>query len=78
VDNQSAGRSGLSRLTPQEWAVAQLVRQALTNRQIGRQLFLSHHTVNFHLRNVFHKLGLASRVELAGLLATMDESRLVS
>jgi DNA-binding CsgD family transcriptional regulator len=48
--------------------VALLAGQALTNGQIARRLNISPHTVNFHLRHIFRKLGIHSRVSLAGLL----------
>ncbi|MGK5114972.1 MULTISPECIES: AAA family ATPase [unclassified Geodermatophilus] len=52
-------------LTPQEVHVARLVRQGLANRDVAAQLYVSPRTVDFHLRNVFAKLGLSSRTELA-------------
>jgi DNA-binding CsgD family transcriptional regulator len=54
-----------SRLTPQEYEVARTVATGLTNRQAAGQLFLSAKTVEFHLGNVFRKLGLRTRTELA-------------
>jgi DNA-binding CsgD family transcriptional regulator len=56
-----------TQLTAQERQVATLVRQGLSNRDAAAQLFLSPRTVDFHLRNVFTKLGLSSRAELAAL-----------
>ncbi|MFF4158012.1 LuxR C-terminal-related transcriptional regulator [Streptomyces sp. NPDC001678] len=52
------------RLSDQEAVIAGLVHEGLTNRQIARRLGLSPHTVNYHLRKVFRKLGVASRVDL--------------
>jgi|SRR4051794_1581585 len=62
-------RSGWDSLTDQELAVARLVELALTNGQIARRLFLSPHTVNYHLRWIFRKLGIRSRVQLASIVA---------
>ena len=54
-------------LTAQERQVAGLVRQGLNNRDVAARLFVSPRTVDFHLRNVFSKLGVASRAELTAL-----------
>lgn len=51
-------------LTPQEVQVATLIRQGMTNREAAAQLFLSPRTIDFHLRNVFAKLGISNRAEL--------------
>ncbi len=52
-------------LTNTEFAVAELVSQGYTNNEVGRQLFISRHTVAFHLKKVYQKMSIASRVELA-------------
>ena len=52
-------------LTPAERRVAELVGQGLSNREVASALFLSAKTVEFHLRNIFRKLGVRSRTELA-------------
>ncbi|SNT12373.1 regulatory protein, luxR family [Streptosporangium subroseum] len=57
--------SGWASLTGTEHAVCDLVAQGLTNRQTAEQMFISEHTVAFHLRQVFRKLNIRSRVELA-------------
>ncbi|WP_210481134.1 helix-turn-helix transcriptional regulator [Naasia sp. SYSU D00948] len=54
-------------LTPQELQVARLVQQGLANRDVAARLFISPRTVDFHLRNVFAKLGIGSRGALIGI-----------
>lgn len=53
------------RLTPTELQVASLVARGLPTRDVAAQLFVSPRTVDFHLRNIFAKLGVTSRAELA-------------
>jgi DNA-binding CsgD family transcriptional regulator len=60
---------GWGSLTDTERRIADLVAEGLSNRQVAARMFLSTHTVAFHLRHVFWKLGVTSRVQLARLAA---------
>ena len=59
-------------LTPQEMQIAQMAASGLSNREIADRLFLSHRTVGAHLYRAFPKLGIVSRSELAGALASIE------
>ncbi|MBQ0853918.1 LuxR C-terminal-related transcriptional regulator [Streptomyces sp. NPDC057621] len=56
-------------LTESQRLVAEYVAGGLTNRQTAALLSVSHHTVDYHLRHVFQKFQIHSRVELARLVA---------
>jgi DNA-binding CsgD family transcriptional regulator len=66
--------TGWAAMTDSELTVARLVAQGLTNREVAEQLFVSPHTVSSHLRRVFAKLDINSRVELTRLAS--DNPRL--
>ncbi|MYR44142.1 helix-turn-helix transcriptional regulator [Streptomyces sp. SID5910] len=67
-----------SQLNPVCWAglsdmerrIAYLVSVGMTNRLIAKEVHLSAHTVNYHLRKIYRKLGINTRVELASGAAT--------
>ena len=60
--------SGLTSLTPQQLEIAHLAAQGLTNKEIGKRLFLSHRTVGTHLYQLYPKLGITSRAALRDAL----------
>ena len=65
-------RSSVGSLTAQEAQITRLVQQGLSNPEIGTRLFLSPRTIEWHLRNVFAKVGVGSRRQLRDL----DDPRL--
>ncbi|MEV3984630.1 AAA family ATPase [Nonomuraea sp. NPDC049758] len=59
-----AADATVSQLTAQQAQIARMVAAGATNKEVAEQLFLSRRTVEHHLRNIFSKLGIRSRVEL--------------
>ncbi|MGW4403944.1 ATP-binding protein [Nonomuraea sp. NPDC004702] len=59
-----AADATVSQLTAQQARIARMVAAGATNKEVAEQLFLSRRTVEHHLRNIFSKLGIRSRVEL--------------
>ena len=57
------------RLTPKEIQIAILVWEGMTNREIGRIVGTSEQVIKNHLRRIFDKLGVWSRLELAMYVA---------
>jgi DNA-binding CsgD family transcriptional regulator len=57
--------SGWASLTATEVRIAALVRDGLTNREVGARLFVSPRTVQTHVSHILQKTGLRSRVEIA-------------
>jgi DNA-binding NarL/FixJ family response regulator len=66
--------AGLDSLTERELQVARLVVDRKTNPEIASELFLSQKTVETHLRNIFHKMDLTTRVALARAVERADQT----
>jgi len=59
-------------LAKREVEVAQLIAEGLSNKRIGAQLFISEATVATHVRNIMNKLGINSRAQIAGWMASAE------
>jgi DNA-binding CsgD family transcriptional regulator len=62
-------------LTPQELQIARLAGQGLSNQQIAARLFLSTHTVGYHLHKIYAKAGITSRTELRRFVLENGDGR---
>jgi two-component system nitrate/nitrite response regulator NarL len=63
-----SGSIGEFGLTPRELEIAGKIAAGLSNKEVGRQFLISERTVKHHLTNIFTKMGVSSRLELAVLL----------
>jgi DNA-binding NarL/FixJ family response regulator len=70
----TVGSGDVASLTERELEVARLIVDRRTNAQIAAELFLSRKTVETHIRNLFHKLGVSSRVEVARTIERADRA----
>jgi len=60
---RSTGRNGNGALTRRELVILRMLTSRLSERDIGRELYLSHNTVHSHTRSIYRKLGVSSRSE---------------
>ena len=67
-------KTGWAALTNVESAVARLAAESNTNSEIAEKLFISPHTVNTHLRHIFEKLDINSRVTLTRIAGQRERS----
>jgi transcriptional regulator of acetoin/glycerol metabolism len=73
TSRRAAVRFGWESLSETELEVAQLASESQTNREIAARLLVSPHTVDSHIRHIYCKLGIASRVELTRLVLANTE-----
>jgi DNA-binding NarL/FixJ family response regulator len=65
ASSKSGARSEKPLLSDRQMEVVQLLAQGFQNKEIGKKLFISEPTVKHHLHNIFDKLGVSDRLELA-------------
>ena len=75
VPSQAGGPTlGWASLTDTERSVAEIIAGGATNRAAAARLFLSPHTIDYHLRQIFRKLAIGSRVDLTRFVVQHAES----
>src|SRR6185436_18661679 len=72
IVTRDRAETGWAAMTDSELAVARRVAQGLTNREVAEQLFVSPHTVSSHLRSIFAKLDITSRLALTRIADEHD------
>jgi len=75
VEHAERGRPASDHLSPHELQIALQVAGGATNAEAAAALFVTRKTIEFHLRNVYRKLGIRSRTELAALMASQRSVR---
>jgi DNA-binding CsgD family transcriptional regulator len=70
AEKEAVAAAGLEELTAHELQIARLVAYGMTNREVAGKLFLSPKTIEYHLSQIYRKLDLRSRTQLAGLMAS--------
>ena len=75
VEHAERGRPASDQLSPHELQIALQVAGGATNAEAAAALFVTRKTIEFHLRNVYRKLGIRSRTELAALMASQRSIR---
>ncbi|MEV8371108.1 BREX system ATP-binding domain-containing protein [Kribbella sp. NPDC056861] len=65
---------GWEQLSQSERSIAELVAAGMTNREAAERLLLSPHTISFHLRKIYRKLGIVSRIELTRIALAGDRT----
>jgi len=76
AEKDAVQAAGLEELTAHELQIARLVAYGMTNREVAAKLFLSPKTIEYHLSQIYRKLDLRSRTQLATLMASeMPDAR---
>jgi DNA-binding CsgD family transcriptional regulator len=70
AEKEAVAAAGLDELTAHELQIARLVAYGMTNREVAAKLFLSPKTIEYHLSQIYRKLDLRSRTQLASLMAS--------